>query len=624
MSGPRKPHALSFDPAGLPPELAALPQFVGWHWEFDKQGRWTKVLKNPGTGRKASTTNPGTWSTLAHVLCAMPEFDWDGVGFVFTTNDDYFGIDIDDGYDAAGNLTPETIALIERFGTYAEPSVRRKGVHLIGRTRQVPNEKSGDRSGPRECYWERRFFTLTGAPLPGYDTIAADCTEEFLSWHAETFPPKAAPAPPLIRPALTPDDETIIERVLRMTKGRRLHGDGDLAGLPSGSEADLTLCNCYIAAGATDPEQIDRLYRDSALYPNRPKWTRDDYREITIAKALNGQVRPFDGWSTNPIESPARQAAAAGGSNRASGTAEGDATCEQRVAALETRIAELQTQLAAARADNTALVHLMTNTDLNPVEVRAAVTVATEALAKRDRGEVDDDGRVRLSSGEISRDYRPKPPPGERLAPTNSDGTRPRLARANVRPVVEQAIDRGLIEATPIQVERSHSTGAKYTDTEWAVTPPVSLAAALRPWGQWHPAEPKTRKPRTVPAACPECGEVHAIRRTDSCTGCGAIVSQRIIEPAAADPPAEAPAGTGDKLSPVKNPAPLSVTSTRIGRSFISGPPTESPAGSGDKTSPLPAEPAWLADAPDPSYLPGFEPTPLDPWTDVAYGGRRP
>jgi len=342
---------LSFDPAGLPPELAALPQFVGWHWELDNQGRWTKVLKNPGSGRKASTTNPGTWSTLAHVLCAMPAFDWDGVGFVFTTNDDYFGIDIDDGYDAAGNLTPETIALIERFGTYAEPSVRRKGVHLIGRTRQVPNEKSGDRSGPRECYWERRFFTLTGAPLPGYDTIAADCTEEFLSWHAETFPPKAAPAPPLIRPALTPDDETIIARVLKMTKGRRLHGDGDMSGLPSGSEADLTLCNCYIAAGATDPAQLDRIFRDSALM--RPKWDRTDYRERTLAKALDGHVRPFDGWSTNPIASPARQQrqdAAADASAPVEPAPEG-AGCEIQLAIANRRIQALAQENAALRAE---------------------------------------------------------------------------------------------------------------------------------------------------------------------------------------------------------------------------------------------------------------------------------
>jgi P4 family phage/plasmid primase-like protien len=53
---------------------------------------------------------------------------------------------------------------------------------------------------------------------------------------------------------------------------------------PSQSEADLALCQMLAFWTAKDSARIDSLFRQSGLM--REKWNRDDYREPTIAKAI--------------------------------------------------------------------------------------------------------------------------------------------------------------------------------------------------------------------------------------------------------------------------------------------------------------------------------------------------
>ena len=50
----------------FPKELAVLPQWICWRLEPDsKSEKPRKVPYDPKTGRKASSTNPQTWATLA-------------------------------------------------------------------------------------------------------------------------------------------------------------------------------------------------------------------------------------------------------------------------------------------------------------------------------------------------------------------------------------------------------------------------------------------------------------------------------------------------------------------------------------------------------------------------------
>ena len=60
----------------FPKELAVLPQWICWRLEPDsKSEKPRKVPYDPKTGRKASSTNPQTWATLAEAEAAC-----DGAG----------------------------------------------------------------------------------------------------------------------------------------------------------------------------------------------------------------------------------------------------------------------------------------------------------------------------------------------------------------------------------------------------------------------------------------------------------------------------------------------------------------------------------------------------------------
>ncbi|MDP9364225.1 MAG: DUF3854 domain-containing protein [Chloroflexota bacterium] len=242
---------------------------------------------------------------------------------------------------------------------------------------------------------------------------------------------------------------------------------------------------------------------------------------------------------------------------------------------------ELRRQRDAARADYTALAQAVLNPEVSRAQLVAVTSATAHVLAKQQRGEVEPDGRVVLSAAEIADDWRPAPAPGERIAPTNPSGSRPRLARERVRTIIAPAVESGLIAAKPRVVQRQHANGSTYRDTLWVFDPIPSIAAALDPWAAYRPAEPSVRKPRTTARPCPACGEAHPVLRRDACTGCGTILSEKTIdaEPATASDNLSEATTTAPKDPP---PAPRNVV-----RSFIGG-------------DPVPEEPAWLAAAPAP------------------------
>jgi hypothetical protein len=71
---------------------------------------------------------------------------------------------------------------------------------------------------------------------------------------------------------------------------------GDRTGYQSESEADQALLSALAFWTGPDPDQLDRLFRSSGLM--RDKWERQDYRDRTIAKALEGGE--FFDWDEVP------------------------------------------------------------------------------------------------------------------------------------------------------------------------------------------------------------------------------------------------------------------------------------------------------------------------------------
>ena len=208
----------------------------------------------------------------------------------------------------------------------------------------------------------------------------------------------------------------MIERVRRLAKGRQLFDAGDLSGYSDDhSAADQALLNCFRSCGVSEYGQFDRLFRSSALM--REKWNRKDYRDRTIAKALDGTVQPWEGWNQPPapiissttqrkttptIIQPEVNRHDAGLVTEASDPCAEvrDELAELRAenARLHRENTALQEQLSIVRgrlekAESTGAFHraamdLLGNEALNPAE-RIVAIMALKEMAADDRGDPD-------------------------------------------------------------------------------------------------------------------------------------------------------------------------------------------------------------------------------------------
>jgi hypothetical protein len=287
--------------AAIPADLRSRRQWVAWRSER-RDGKPTKVPYCVETGKRASSTDPQTWTTFETAL-AFAQRHADGVGFVFTPDDPYCGVDLDNCI-AVGELHPDADVIVRRLDTYSEFSVSGHGAHVIGRgnLNGFKRNRTGNTpwGGEFEVYDQGRFFCVTGDALPGTPRSTTDFEEELGHVLAQLFPPAAKGGPPADIRASGRTDAEVLERAFAARNGTNVQAlyRGDVDDYGSRSEADLALCSQLGFWTGPDPDQLARLFRGSGLM--RPKWERPDYRDATIAKALEG-AEFFDwgkGWLT--------------------------------------------------------------------------------------------------------------------------------------------------------------------------------------------------------------------------------------------------------------------------------------------------------------------------------------
>lgn len=151
----------------IPAELTSRPQWLIWRYQ-EREGKSTKVPVDPKNGRSGRVDDPATWAAYDQACAATERFRCEGVGFVFTADDPYVGIDLDHCRDSqTGKLEPQAQALIDAFATYAESSVSGSGVHLILRgTMPRGSRHRGRLDGLEvEVYGQGRYFVTTGQEL---------------------------------------------------------------------------------------------------------------------------------------------------------------------------------------------------------------------------------------------------------------------------------------------------------------------------------------------------------------------------------------------------------------------------------------------------------------------------
>ena len=284
----------------FPEDLISLPQWVLYKLE-DRAGKTIKVPYG-ANAKRASTTNATDWSafvTVAGMYVASKSFS--GIGFVFTEDDPYVGIDLDKCRDPlSGDVEQWAADILYRIATYTEVSQSGTGFHLIGKG-TLP--KTGRRKGRLEMYESGRYFIVTGEHHAGSETEANDIQHALMSLHAETFGVVGKIAvKPLTSAAVVPiraniEDDTVISAILLSIDashyGKFDAGDWASLGYTSQSEGDLAFAGMLVRHGACGAEQIDRLFRRSKMY--RDKWDEKrgamTYGDKTIAAALQGLGR---------------------------------------------------------------------------------------------------------------------------------------------------------------------------------------------------------------------------------------------------------------------------------------------------------------------------------------------
>jgi primase-polymerase (primpol)-like protein len=153
----------------IPDDLRERDQWIVWRRETSG-GRETKVPYSIA-GRRASSTNPFDWIEFQRALDFWHNRSqrYAGLGFVFSGDDPFVGIDLDDCLNVDGSLKPWAHGIVERFSdTYMEVSPSGQGLKIWAKGKlpaNVPGVRVGD--GQIELYDHARYFTVTGQVFRG-------------------------------------------------------------------------------------------------------------------------------------------------------------------------------------------------------------------------------------------------------------------------------------------------------------------------------------------------------------------------------------------------------------------------------------------------------------------------
>jgi len=283
---------MSFD--NIPSAMKNTPHWIVWKLE-DKGSK--KPTKTPYRvkGGFAKVNDSSTWSTFEAAVQAYENGGYSGIGFVFKGTP-FIGIDIDHVYTPEKRGLDQTAAeaLVIAGETYIELSQSGTGFHAILKGK-LPDGRR--KSEPFEMYGEgsNRYFAMTGNQWSNCREIRED-QAAIDTIHSKYIEPQDKPlqSAPLRQPeTISLSEDQIVERAMAAKNGALFSSlwAGDTSAYDGDdSRADMALCNILAFWCQKDASQMDRLFRQSALY--RPKWDKrhghDTYGGITIAEAIAG------------------------------------------------------------------------------------------------------------------------------------------------------------------------------------------------------------------------------------------------------------------------------------------------------------------------------------------------
>jgi len=284
----------------IPDELKSIRQWVC----FDSN----KHPINPRTGAKAKVDTSTTWATYEDAASEAVHLrncsDIKGIGFVFTADDPYCGIDLDAAVEKAkGTLKPWAQEIVDKFDSYTEYSPSGMGVHIIIRGKKKwdgckiqvkePPTANGSKEPAIEVYEKGRYFTVTGDHLDGTKETIED-RQGSLDWLMGKFWPERG-----VRTKSQVDIDEIelscelpAEKFYALMENEKKfkkswnHQRKDLNDT-SCSGYDLSLATLAAYAGWTDQEIASLIVQHRVKYDDpQGKSKRKDYilRQVQMAR----------------------------------------------------------------------------------------------------------------------------------------------------------------------------------------------------------------------------------------------------------------------------------------------------------------------------------------------------
>lgn len=275
----------------IPQELRDQNFWCVWKREM-RGGRPTKVPYNPMTGERAETNNPATFGTFVLADERYLTEDYDGVGI--RVSNGYSAVDIDHCIEN-GVISDFAMSIINDLRSYTEYSPSRTGVRIIFKTENFTYDSEkyylkNPHNGVEiyVCGATNRFVTITGNTI--YEYPVCDVTSVLpavLEAHMVRPVRERKHTESDMMESVTPlTDEQIIAKASSSAKFRALFG-GDMTEYNNDhSSADLALCNILAFWTGRNEEQMDRIFRKSALYREEKWGSRSDYPHNTMQKAI--------------------------------------------------------------------------------------------------------------------------------------------------------------------------------------------------------------------------------------------------------------------------------------------------------------------------------------------------
>ena len=280
-------------------------------WKYvGKDGHLTKQpYSASGKPTGTSSDHSAEWSTYDVATAALnqPEKGFDGIGFVMPKG--YFLLDMDHK-DTSDPLFQDVRSM---FPTYAETSPSGSGFHFYGRVdiERIPTVQNDTGIKLDSKYYQKnsplgielyiggltnRFATFTSNSISAEITEITDCTAAVLSFldkymqRDNSLVDKDTTERQFADQFITLSEDDIpdiIDALRQQKNGERFTALFDSGTIPDGksqSEADASLCAMIAFRAGPNPDLIDTIFRQSALY--RDKWERADYRKATISSGI--------------------------------------------------------------------------------------------------------------------------------------------------------------------------------------------------------------------------------------------------------------------------------------------------------------------------------------------------